>query len=82
MGGLLLLAVVGWLQGELDRGQDRTVRADRRSRAASKGEYLKNQPFSAITILGAISSGSGCAGDREKTNSADEYAWNVSRLGT
>ena len=25
MGGILLLAGVGWLQGELDRRQDRTV---------------------------------------------------------
>ena len=25
MGGVLLLASVGWLQGELDRRQDRTV---------------------------------------------------------
>jgi tetratricopeptide (TPR) repeat protein len=41
MGGLLLLAVVGWLQGELDRRQDRTVVQIEGLAQLPKGEYLK-----------------------------------------
>jgi tetratricopeptide (TPR) repeat protein len=41
MGGLLLLACVGWLQGELDRRQDRTVIQIEGLAQLPKGEYLK-----------------------------------------
>jgi len=41
MGGLLLLACLGWLQGELDRRQDRTVVQIEGLAQLPKGEYLK-----------------------------------------
>ena len=41
MGGLLLLACLGWLQGELDRRQDRTVVQIEGFAQLPKGEYLK-----------------------------------------
>jgi len=41
MGGLLLLASVGWLQGELDRRQDRTVVQIESLAQLPKGDYLK-----------------------------------------
>jgi len=41
IGGLLLLACVGWLQGELDRRQDRTVVQIEGLAQLPKGEYLK-----------------------------------------
>lgn len=41
IGGLLLLACLGWLQGELDRRQDRTVVQIEGLAQLPKGEYLK-----------------------------------------
>ena len=41
MGGLLLLACLGWLQGELDMRQDRTVVQIEGLAQLPKGEYLK-----------------------------------------
>ena len=41
MGGILLLACVGWLQGELDLRQDRTVVQIEGLAQLPKGEYLK-----------------------------------------
>ena len=41
MGGLLLLACVGWLQGELELRQDRTVVQIEGLAQLPKGEYLK-----------------------------------------
>jgi len=41
MGGLLLLACLGWLQGELDLRQDRTVVQIEGLAQLPKGEYLK-----------------------------------------
>ena len=41
MGGLFLLACLGWLQGELDRRQDRTVVQIEGFAQLPKGEYLK-----------------------------------------
>lgn len=41
MGGLLLLACLGWLQGELDLRQDRTVVQIEGLAQPPKGEYLK-----------------------------------------
>ena len=41
MGGFLLLACLGWLQGELDRRQDRTVVQIEGLAQLPKGEYLK-----------------------------------------
>ena len=40
MGGILLLACVGWLQGELDRRQDRTVVQIEGLAQLPQGEYL------------------------------------------
>jgi len=40
MGGILLLACIGWLQGELDRRQDRTVVQIEGLAQLPKGEYL------------------------------------------
>ena len=41
MGGIFLLACVGWLQGELDRRQDRTVVQIEGLAQLPQGEYLK-----------------------------------------
>jgi tetratricopeptide (TPR) repeat protein len=41
MGGILLLACLGWLQGELDLRQDRTVVQIESLAQLPKGEYLK-----------------------------------------
>jgi len=76
MGGLLLLAVVGWLQGELDRGQDRTVVQIEGLAQLPKGEYLKPALLGYHHLWGRYPLAQAGAGDREKKrNSADEYEW-------
>src|SRR5437899_2975576 len=75
MGGLLLLACVGWLQGELDRRQDRTVVQIEGLAQLPKGEYLKP------ALLGYHHLGADILWLRlvqvvgKKRNSADEYEW-------
>jgi tetratricopeptide (TPR) repeat protein len=75
MGGLLLLAGVGWLQGELDRRQDRTVVQIESLAQLPKGEYLKP------ALLGYHHLGADILWLRlvqvvgKKRNSADEYEW-------
>ncbi|MEO8340170.1 MAG: tetratricopeptide repeat protein [Nitrospirota bacterium] len=75
MGGILLLACVGWLQGELDQRQDRTVVQIEGLAQLPKGEYLKP------ALLGYHHLGADIlwlnlvqvAGN--KRNNADEYEW-------
>ena len=75
MGGILLLACVGWLQGELDRRQDRTVAQIEGLARLPKGEYLKP------ALLGYHHLGADMLWLRlvqvvgKKRNSADEYEW-------
>lgn len=75
MGGILLLACVGWLQGELDRRQDRTVVQIEGLAQLPKGEYLKP------ALLGYHHLGADILWLRliqvigKKRNSADEYEW-------
>jgi tetratricopeptide (TPR) repeat protein len=75
MGGILLLACVGWLQGELDRRQDRTVVQIEGLAQLPKGEYLKP------ALLGYHHLGADMLWLRlvqvvgKKRNSADEYEW-------
>ena len=75
MGGLLLLTSVGWLQGELDRRQDRTVVQIEGLAQLPKGEYLKP------ALLGYHHLGVDMLWLRliqvigNKRNSADEYEW-------
>ena len=75
MGGILLLACVGWLQGELDRRQDRTVVQIEGLAQLPKGEYLKP------ALLGYHHLGADILWLRliqvigNKRNSADEYEW-------
>ena len=75
MGGILLLACVGWLQGELDRRQDRTVVQIEGLAQLPKGEYLKP------ALLGYHHVGADMLWLRliqvigKKRNSADEYEW-------
>ena len=75
MGGLLLLACVGWLQGELDRRQDRTAVQIEGLAQLPKGEYLKP------ALLGYHHVGADMLWLRlvqvvgKKRNSADEYEW-------
>ena len=75
MGGILLLACVGWLQGELDRRQDRTVVQIEGLAQLPKGEYLKP------AMLGYHHLGADLLWLRlvqvigKKRNSADEYEW-------
>ena len=75
MGGILLLACVGWLQGELDRRQDRTVVQIEGLAQLPQGEYLKP------TLLGYHHLGADLLWLRlvqvigKKRNSADEYEW-------
>ena len=75
MGGLLLLAGIGWLQGELDRRQDRTVVQIEGLAQLPKGEYLKP------ALLGYHHLGADILWLRlvqvvgKKRNSADEYEW-------
>ena len=75
MGGILLLACIGWLQGELDRRQDRTVVQIEGLAQLPKGEYLKP------ALLGYHHLGADLLWLRliqvigNKRNSADEYEW-------
>ena len=75
MGGILLLACLGWLQGELDRRQDRTVVQIEGLAQLPKGEYLKP------ALLGYHHLGADLLWLRlvqvigKKGNSADEYEW-------
>jgi tetratricopeptide (TPR) repeat protein len=75
MGGILLLACVGWLQGELDQRQDRTVVQVEGLAQLPKGEYLKP------ALLGYHHLGADILWLRliqvigKKRNSADEYEW-------
>jgi len=75
MGGLLLLACVGFLQGELDLRQDRTVVQIEGLAQLPKGEYLKP------ALLGYHHLGADLLWLRliqvigNKRNSADEYEW-------
>ncbi|HEY6640335.1 MAG TPA: hypothetical protein VIY67_06350, partial [Nitrospiraceae bacterium] len=75
MGGILLLVCVGWLQGELDRRQDRTAAQIEGLAQLPKGEYLKP------ALLGYHHLGADILWLRmvqvvgKKRNSADEYEW-------
>jgi len=75
MGGVLLLASIGWLQGELDRRQDRTVVQIEGLAQLPKGEHLKP------ALLGYHHLGADILWLRlvqvigKKRNSADEYEW-------
>lgn len=75
VGGILLLACVGWLQDELDLRQDRTVVQIEGLAQLPKGEYLKP------ALLGYHHLGADMLWLRlvqvigEKRNSADEYEW-------
>jgi len=75
MGGILLLTCVGWLQGELDRRQDRTIVQIEGLAQLPKGEYLKP------ALLGYHHLGADMLWLRlvqvigKKRNSADEYEW-------
>ena len=75
LGGILLLACVGWLQGELDRRQDRTAVQIEGLAQLPKGEYLKP------ALLGYHHLGADVLWLRliqvigKKRNSADEYEW-------
>ncbi|MBU6480846.1 MAG: hypothetical protein KGS09_09925 [Nitrospirae bacterium] len=75
MGGFLLLACLGWLQGELDLRQDRTVVQIEGLAQLPKGEYLKP------ALLGYHHLGADILWLRliqvigKKRNSADEYEW-------
>jgi len=75
MGGLLLLVCVGWLQGELDRRQDRMVVQIESLAQLPKGEYLipallgyhhLGADFLWLRLIQVIGN---------KRNSADEYEW-------
>ncbi|OAI45736.1 hypothetical protein AYO43_01740 [Nitrospira sp. SCGC AG-212-E16] len=75
MGAILLLACVGWLQGELDRRQDRMVVQIESLAQLPRGEYLKP------ALLGYHHLGADILWLRlvqvigKKRNSADEYEW-------
>lgn len=75
IGGLLLLVGVSWLQGELDRRQDRTVVQIEGLAQLPKGEYLKP------VLLGYHHLGADILWLRlvqvvgKRRNSADEYEW-------
>jgi tetratricopeptide (TPR) repeat protein len=75
VGAILLLACVGWLQGELDRRQDRTVAQIESLAQLPKGEYLKP------ALLGYHHVGADLLWLKlvqvigKKRNSADEYEW-------
>jgi len=75
MGSILLLVSVGWLQGELDRRQDRTVVQIEGLAQLPKGEYLKP------ALLGYHHLGADILWLKlvqvigKKRNSADEYEW-------
>jgi tetratricopeptide (TPR) repeat protein len=75
MGGILLLACVGWLQEEIDLRQDRTVVQIEGLAQLPKGEYLKP------ALLGYHHLGADILWLKlvqvvgKKRNSADEYEW-------
>src|SRR5688572_461351 len=75
MGGILLLTCVGWLQGELDRRQDRTIVQIEGLAQLPTGEYLKP------ALLGYHHVGADILWLRllqvvgKKQNSVDEYEW-------
>ncbi len=75
MGGLLLLVCLGWLQGELDLRQDRTIVQIESLAQLPKGEYLKP------ALLGYHHLGADLLWLRlvqvigNKRNSEDEYEW-------
>jgi len=75
LGGILMLACLGWLQGELDLRQDRTVVQIEGLAQLPKGEYLKP------ALLGYHHLGADLLWLRliqvigKKRNSADEYEW-------
>jgi tetratricopeptide (TPR) repeat protein len=75
LGGILLLVCVGWLQGELDLRQDRTVVQIEGLAQLPKGEYLKP------ALLGYHHLGADILWLRlvqvvgNKRNSEDEYEW-------
>jgi hypothetical protein len=75
MGGILLLACLGWLQGELDLRQDRTVVQIEGLAQLPKGEYLKP------ALLGYHHLGADILWLRllqvvgKRRNSEDEYEW-------
>ena len=75
MGGFFLLASIGWLQGELDRRQDRTAVQIEGLAQLPKGEYLKP------ALLGYHHLGADILWLKlvqvvgKKRNSADEYEW-------
>ena len=75
MGGILLLTCVAWLQGELDRRQDRTVVQIEGLAQLPKGEYLKP------ALLGYHHLGADMLWLRlvqvigKKRNTTDEYEW-------
>ena len=75
LGALLLVASVGWFQGELDRRLDRTVLQIEGLAQLPKGEYLKP------ALLGYHHLGADMLWLRlvqvigKKRNSADEYEW-------
>ena len=75
IGGILLLACVGWLQGELDRRQDRMVVQIEGLAQLPRGEYLKP------ALLGYHHLGADILWLRlvqvvgKRRNSADEYEW-------
>jgi len=75
MGGILLLVGLGWLQGELDRRQDRAVVQIEGLAQLPNGEYLKP------ALLGYHHLGADILWLKlvqvigKKRNSADEYEW-------
>jgi tetratricopeptide (TPR) repeat protein len=75
MGGILLLAGVGWLQGELDQRRDRSLIQIEGLAQLPKGEYLKP------ALLGYHHLGADVLWLRllqvlgKKRNSLDEYEW-------
>ena len=75
IGGIFLLACVGWLQGELDRRQDRTVVQIEGLAQLPRGEYLKP------ALLGYHHVGADLLWLKlvqvigKKRNTADEYEW-------
>jgi tetratricopeptide (TPR) repeat protein len=75
MGAILLLTAVGWLQGELDERQDRTVMQIEGLAQLPKGDYLKP------ALLGYHHLGADALWLRfvqvvgKKRNTEDEYEW-------
>ena len=75
IGGILLLACIGWLQGELDRRQDQAAVQIEGLAQLPQGEYLKP------ALLGYHHLGADILWLRllqvvgKKRNSADEYEW-------